>query len=124
MASARPGPISTSVLISTLVEYQTESNLNSRLHSLRLDVYLKLSRLAPRRTVAQQLCEAGAVTINGQRAKSSREIRQGDELRMRTRKRIVTVRIAQVPLKPPSKAQAPSLYEVVSEEILDTSSDL
>ncbi|HMG33276.1 MAG TPA: S4 domain-containing protein [Blastocatellia bacterium] len=83
---------------------------------MRLDVFLKHSRLVPRRSVAQELCESGAVRVNGQRAKSSREVRQGDELIVRTRHRVVTVRVVQVPVKAPSKAQAPSLYDLVKEE--------
>ena len=82
--------------------------------AMRLDVYLKLSRLVPRRTLAQQMCEAGAVTVNGSRAKSSRDIRAGDELALRQRGRITTVRVLDVPDKPPSKAQAASLYETLS----------
>ena len=83
---------------------------------MRLDVYLKLSRLVPRRTQAQQMCEAGAVRVNGAQAKSARDVRVGDELAIRQRGRITTVRVLDVPEKPPSKAQAPSLYETVSVE--------
>ena len=83
---------------------------------MRLDVYLKLSRLVPRRTLAQQMCEAGAVRINGAPAKSARDVRVGDELAIRQRGRITTVRVLDVPEKPPSKAQAPSLYETMSVE--------
>ena len=81
---------------------------------MRLDVYLKMSRLVPRRTIAQQMCEAGAVTVNGARAKSSREVRAGDELAIRQRGRITTVRVLDVPERPPSKARAASLYETLS----------
>ena len=83
---------------------------------MRLDVYLKLSRLVPRRTLAQQMCEAGAVRINGATAKSARDVRVGDELAIRQRGRITTVRVLDVPERPPSKAQAASLYETVSVE--------
>lgn len=83
---------------------------------MRLDVYLKLSLLVPRRTLAQQMCEAGAVTVNGARAKSSRDVHAGDELAIRQRGRVTTVRVLDVPDKPPSKAQAASLYETVSVE--------
>jgi ribosomal 50S subunit-recycling heat shock protein len=83
---------------------------------MRLDVFLKLSRLEPRRTVAQQLCEGGLVKLNGARAKSSREVKAGDLISIRNRSRMTTVRITQVPLKPPSKSDAKSLYEEVSVE--------
>jgi ribosomal 50S subunit-recycling heat shock protein len=83
---------------------------------MRLDLYLKLSRLIPRRTLAQQMCEAGAVRLNGATAKSAREVRVGDEIAIRQRGRITTVRVRDVPLKPPPKAQAASLYETLGVE--------
>lgn len=86
---------------------------------MRLDVFLKISRLVPRRTVAQELCEAGAVRVNGAQAKSAREVRVGDEIAIRQRGRITTVRVTEVPLKAPSKAQAASLYETISVESYD-----
>ncbi len=83
---------------------------------MRLDIYLKLSRLVPRRTLAQQMCEAGAVRLNGARAKSARDVHVGDELAIRQRGRITTVRVLDVPERPPSKALAPSLYETINVE--------
>jgi ribosomal 50S subunit-recycling heat shock protein len=86
---------------------------------MRLDIFLKHSRLVLRRTLAQQMCEAGAVKLNGTTAKSAREVRSGDQIAIRQRGRITTVRILDVPAKPPSKAQAASLYEIVSVESYD-----
>ena len=85
---------------------------------LRIDVFLKLSRLAPRRSIAQKLCEAGAISLNGVPAKSAREVHQGDLITVRTRDRITTVRVTEVPLKPPPKAMASTLYTVVREEVI------
>lgn len=87
---------------------------------MRLDIFLKLSRLVPRRTLARQMCEAGAVKLNGARAKSAREIRAGDQISLRQRGRITTVRVLEVPAKPPSKAQAATLYETIGIESYDT----
>ena len=78
---------------------------------MRLDLFLKYSRLVPRRTLAQQMCEAGAVRLNGAPAKSAREVRVGDRVAIRQRGRITTVRVAAVPSKAPAKAQAAMLYE-------------
>jgi ribosomal 50S subunit-recycling heat shock protein len=86
---------------------------------MRLDLFLKQSRLVPRRTLAQQMCEAGAVLVNGAAAKSAREVRAGDELAIRQRGRITTIRVLSVPLRPPSKAEAASLYETLSVESYD-----
>ncbi len=47
---------------------------------MRLDKFLAVSRLIKRRTIAQQACDAGRVLVNGNAAKSSRDIKPGDEL--------------------------------------------
>jgi len=87
---------------------------------MRLDIFLKLSRLVPRRTLAQEMCEAGVVKVNGLRAKSAHEVRERDQLSIRQRGRITTVRVVIVPSKPPSKREAPSLYETISIEAVET----
>lgn len=45
---------------------------------MRLDKYLKVSRLIKRRTVANEACDAGRVTVNGRPAKASAEVKVGD----------------------------------------------
>ena len=87
---------------------------------MRLDIFLKLSRLVPRRTLAQEMCEAGVVKVNGRRAKSAHEVRQQDLLSIRQRGRITTVRVLNVPTKPPAKREAPSLYETMSVESVES----
>jgi len=87
---------------------------------MRLDVFLKLSLLVPRRTLAQETCEAGAVKINGLRAKSAREVRAGDLISIRQRGRITTLRVIDVPGRPPSKGDAPALYEIISVESVES----
>jgi ribosomal 50S subunit-recycling heat shock protein len=87
---------------------------------MRLDQFLRASRLVLRRAVAQELCEAGAVELNGAAARSSRAVREGDEIRIRRRGRLLTVRVAAVPaVRQPSKADAAALYEVVSDERIE-----
>ena len=87
---------------------------------MRLDQYLRASRLVLRRTVAQELCEAGAVSVNGAAARSSRAVREGDELTIRRRERVTTVRILSLPqAKQVSRADAPALYEVISDAKLN-----
>ena len=87
---------------------------------MRLDIFLKLSRLVPRRTLAQEMCEAGVVKVNGLRAKSAHEVREGDLLSLRQRGKITTVRVLNVPSKPPSKREAQSLCETISVESVET----
>ncbi|HJQ33031.1 MAG TPA: S4 domain-containing protein [Pyrinomonadaceae bacterium] len=83
---------------------------------MRLDQFLRASRLVVRRTVAQELCEAGAVSVNGAAARSSRTVREGDEISIRRRERALTVRVLTVPqAKQVSRAEASSLYEIVSD---------
>ncbi len=86
---------------------------------MRLDQFLRASRLVLRRTVAQELCEAGAVLVNGTAARSSRVVRVGDELEIKRRERLLTVRVLAVPtLRQTSKQQAAELFEVVRDERL------
>lgn len=90
---------------------------------MRLDQFLRASRLVLRRTVAQELCEAGAVSVNGAAARSSRTVREGDELTIRRRERVTTVRILSLPqTKQVSRADAPDLYEVISDDRLNDES--
>jgi ribosomal 50S subunit-recycling heat shock protein len=92
---------------------------------MRLDLFLKASRLTLRRTVAQALCDAGAVSVNGVPAKSSRTIHVGDEIALRRRNQLLTVRVLALPAtRQTSRSDASSLYEIlsdvtVSEDLLD-----
>ena len=86
---------------------------------MRLDLFLKLSRLVPRRTLAQQMCEAGAVRLNGSPAKSAHPVHCGDEIVIRQRGRLSTIRVLDVPEKQVSKSVALSLYEITGVESYD-----
>ena len=86
---------------------------------MRLDLFLKLSRLVPRRTLAQQMCEAGAVKLNGSPAKSAHAVRPGDEISIRQRGRLSTIRVLGVPAKQVSKSAALTLYEITRVESYD-----
>jgi ribosomal 50S subunit-recycling heat shock protein len=89
---------------------------------MRLDLFLKASRLILRRTLAQQLCDAGRVKVGGLKAKSGKEIKAGDVIELRRRDRILTIKIKEIPSsKQVSRNDAAGLYEVVSEEILTDS---
>jgi len=89
---------------------------------MRLDQYLRASRLVLRRTVAQELCDAGAVIVNGQPARPSRTVREGDLLTVNRRERSLTVRVLSVPAaKQTSRKEAPALYEILEEKRLDDS---
>jgi ribosomal 50S subunit-recycling heat shock protein len=84
---------------------------------MRLDLFLKTSRLVPRRTIARQLCDAGRIHVNGVAAKASRDVSVGDEIRLNRGSRETTVRIQKVPSsKQVSREEASLLIEKLSEE--------
>jgi len=83
---------------------------------MRLDRFLKQSRLIPRRTVAHEVCTAGALLLNGQAAKGGKLIKCGDILEWRQRTKKITLRVVTIPNFPPSKKEATTLYEVIQTE--------
>ena len=84
---------------------------------MRLDLFLKVSRLIPRRSVAQEFCEAGLISVNGVPTKASKEIKAGDEITISRRDRIMRVRVQTVPDKKQlAKNEAASLVQLLSEE--------
>ncbi len=88
---------------------------------MRLDHFLRASRLCVRRTLAQELCAAGAVTVNGATARSARTVRVGDEITLRRRDRQLTVRVSAVPqTRQTSRHDAPDLYEILNDITLST----
>jgi ribosomal 50S subunit-recycling heat shock protein len=81
---------------------------------MRLDLFLKTSRLVLRRTVAQQLSEAGRIEVNGTTAKASKEIKVGDEIAIVRGEKRTVVRVLEIPnSKQVSKAAAATLVEVI-----------
>lgn len=87
---------------------------------MRLDLFLKASRICPRRTIAQKLCDASVVSVNGSVAKSAHAVKAGDEIIIRRRDRVTTVKVLNVPSeRQTSKKDAGSLYEIVSEETVE-----
>jgi ribosomal 50S subunit-recycling heat shock protein len=87
---------------------------------MRLDLFLKASRLCSGRTVAQKICEAGRVSINGSLAKSSHAVKKGDEIVIRSREKLTSIRVLSLPTtRQTSRNDARTLYEVLGEETLD-----
>lgn len=88
---------------------------------MRLDVFLKLSRLCPRRTLAQELCDAGFVLLNGRPAKSAHSVKAGDEISIRRRDRQIIARVLKAPAtRNVSRYDAGQLVEIVSEKLLES----
>jgi len=87
---------------------------------MRLDLFLKLSRLCPRRTLAQELCDAGLVLLNGRPVRSAHSVRAGDEITIRRRDHETTVRVLNVPAsRNVSRRDAGQLVEIVSERTFE-----
>jgi ribosomal 50S subunit-recycling heat shock protein len=87
---------------------------------MRLDLFLKLSRLCPRRTIAQELCDAGFVLLNGRPAKSAHVVKAGDEIRIRRRDREIIARVLKAPAsRNVSRSDADQLVEVVAEKTFE-----
>jgi ribosomal 50S subunit-recycling heat shock protein len=87
---------------------------------MRLDLFLKASRICPRRTVAQNICDAGLVLVNGTRAKPAHPVKPGDELTVRRANKVSTFRVlATAERGQTSKQQARELYELTNEETVD-----
>ena len=63
---------------------------------MRLDKYLKVSRLIKRRTVANEACDAARVTVNGRPAKASYDVKVGDKLTIQFGQRALSVEVLQV----------------------------
>jgi len=83
---------------------------------VRLDVFLKASRLVKRRTVAKEACDNGRVHLNDRPAKAGAEVRTGDTITLDYGSRLLTVAVVEVPSGPVPKAQAASFYRVVTDE--------
>ncbi len=80
---------------------------------MRLDKYLKNSRIIKRRTVAKEACEQGRVEVNGKTAKPGLELRTGDEITITFGNNILKVRVLAMP-ETVRKEDADSMYEVIS----------
>ena len=86
---------------------------------MRLDLFLKASRLSPRRTVAQALCDAGLVSVNGAPAKSARTVHVRDEISLRRRNHLLTIRVLALPsTRQTARSDAASLYEIMSDVVI------
>ena len=87
---------------------------------MRLDLFLKTSRLIARRSLAQKFCDAGLVKANDLTAKSSREVKSGDKIEIKKSNRLTKIRVLEIPAKKQvSRQDADKLCEIVSEEILE-----
>jgi len=84
---------------------------------MRLDKYLVVARLVKQRTRAKELCDAGHVKIGGQNAKASHGVKVDEVIELTLPNRLLALRVRAVPTsKSVPKAEAPALYEIVTDE--------
>ncbi|MCM3046810.1 RNA-binding S4 domain-containing protein [Bacillus altitudinis] len=82
---------------------------------MRLDKFLKVSRLIKRRTLAKEVADQGRIFINGTQAKASSDVKEGDELQIRFGQKLVTVQVNELK-DTTKKEEAAGMYTVLKEE--------
>ncbi|MDN7247565.1 RNA-binding S4 domain-containing protein [Planococcus shenhongbingii] len=85
---------------------------------MRLDKFLKVSRLIKRRTLAKEVADQGRITVNGGKAKASSVLKENDELQIRFGQKVVTVRVDQLK-ENAKKEETANMYTILKEEKLD-----
>jgi ribosomal 50S subunit-recycling heat shock protein len=83
---------------------------------MRLDLFLKWSRVILRRTQAKETCDAGRVTVNGQEVRAGYEVQVGDTIAVRMPRRQLTFRVRSIPFHAPSKEGAREMIEFLGSE--------
>lgn len=81
---------------------------------MRLDKYLKVSRLIKRRTVANEACDSERISVNGKNAKASYDVKIGDKITVAFGNKSVTVRVLEIK-DTTKKSEATGMYEIISE---------
>jgi ribosomal 50S subunit-recycling heat shock protein len=82
---------------------------------MRLDKFLKVSRLIKRRTLAKEVSDQGRIEVNGKEAKASTTVKVGDEVTLRLGQKRVTVRIDRIQ-ETSRKEDAAEMYTILKEE--------
>ena len=82
---------------------------------MRLDKYLKVSRLIKRRTVANEACDAGRVLVNGKAARASYDVKIGDTLEIQLGNRRIVAEVLKIS-EYANRETASELFRLISEE--------
>lgn len=82
---------------------------------MRIDKFLKVSRILKRRTLSKEACEGGKVKVNGRAAKSGHQVKAGDEVEIAFAGGALKFRILAIK-ETVKKDEAESLYEIIREE--------
>ena len=81
---------------------------------MRLDKFLKVSRLIKRRTVANEACDSERIMVNGKNAKASYNVKLGDIITVAFGNKSVTVRVLEIK-DTTKKSESSGMYEIISE---------
>lgn len=85
---------------------------------MRIDKFLKVSRLIRRRTLAKEVADQGRIEINGLVAKASSTVKVGDTIAIRFGQKVVTVKVDMIK-NTTKKDEAESMYSIISEVAID-----
>ena len=79
---------------------------------MRLDKYLKISRIIKRRTVANEACDSKKILVNGNIAKASYEVKIGDKLEIKLGSKLLKIEIVSI-LEHVKKEKAENMYKII-----------
>lgn len=82
---------------------------------MRLDKFLKVSRIIKRRTVANEVCDMARVFVNSNPSKPAKQLKEGDIITIEYKVKTLVVKVLKIPTGNVSVNEADSLYEVISE---------
>ncbi|WP_159722323.1 RNA-binding S4 domain-containing protein [Enterococcus sp. CSURQ0835] len=82
---------------------------------MRLDKFLKISRIIKRRSVAKEVADKGRIQVNGKLAKSSTDVKVGDDVKIRFGNKVLEVKVAELH-ESTKKDDAAQMYEIIREE--------
>ena len=83
---------------------------------MRLDKYLKITRVLKRRTQAKELCDEGKIYIDGRVAKASSNVRIGQLITLNLKRRKIVFEVLSVPERNVRKNEADKLYKIIEVE--------
>lgn len=90
---------------------------------MRIDKYLKVSRLIKRRTVAKEVADHERIWVNGKIVKSSYQVKLNDEIAIRYGNRLITVKVTSI-LDSTKKTDAETMYELLKEEKVENTTSV
>ena len=82
---------------------------------MRLDKFLKVSRIIKRRSVAKEVADQGRIKINGKESKASADVKVGDTLEIRLGQKVLTAKVEKL-VETTKKDEAAGMYTIIGEE--------